>query len=655
MLRWSVVWCLLAWPAAWAASVSEVEQHYLALRELRDAIDVTRARGTDSSLAGEPLAALLARYPAQRTQLVQQLAQVDADETTSATDAQALAVMLAALDGGLSPLDTAIDESDAGQAACDYDAAEAARSAGLHGLQQRMYDCFAHAASALPYRDERLDRLGVFARLAVTDDAAQRKALWLALAPVWQAVNADNGADSAYRVMLGLAAAQMAQTGTEPGEAVRGIGVEPAQMAQWLEEILATWRDSLPAGEIEPWDYAYRFGAASRALQAQLPVAALRGINDRFYSDLGANPAGLSVQYDLAPRAGKDPVAFTTFGRRPRLAGDPGEPWVFAAYSSGGLGNLAELLHETGHAVHIAAIRTRPAFADWPDSDIFTEGIADLAALELWTPAWQARYLGQAANAQEGARERLAPVMLDIAWSLFEWRMIQEPTTDPNALWTRLTSDYLRIRPQPEHSWWAVRGQLVDAPGYMLNYAAGAVLVADLRARLAQQPMDNDWYARVAQGLYRFGLEQSSAAVIGDFLGRGVSPQALLDEIRALAQGGSSPPLRGIPLQRVADADGGAGTVVQRRVLREGRRPRSVGHRIELAQGQERLARGIGYAGGLVDGGHYAAFAGIAQAQAVARACEHADLLLGERGQACDHHVGAEAVHRYRVDSLYRE
>ena len=45
---------------------------------------------------------------------------------------------------------------------------------------------------------------------------------------------------------------------------------------------------------------------------------------------------------------------------------------MFATYRTGGLDNLNELLHETGHAVHIAAIHTRPAFADWPDSDPLT-------------------------------------------------------------------------------------------------------------------------------------------------------------------------------------------------------------------------------------------------------------------------------------------
>src|SRR5262249_58721265 len=101
------------------------------------------------------------------------------------------------------------------------------------------------------------------------------------------------------------------------------------------------------------------------------------------------------VHYEPEPRASKDPVAFTTFGRRPRAQGEsvvPGEPWVFATYEVGGFDNLGELLHETGHAVHIAAIRTRPAFADWPDSDVFTAALGDLASLELYEPAWQERH-----------------------------------------------------------------------------------------------------------------------------------------------------------------------------------------------------------------------------------------------------------------------
>jgi oligoendopeptidase F len=244
----------------------------------------------------------------------------------------------------------------------------------------------------------------------------------------------------------------------------------------------------------------------------------------------------LGVQYDLEPRPGKDPVAYTTFGgRAPRI-----EPWVFATYREGGLDNLNELLHETGHAVHLAAIRTRPAFRDWPDSDPFTEAIADLAALEVYEPRWQQRWLGDSVPLADGLRGRYGGIVLDVAWAVFELRMLREPAADPNAVWTALTRNYLRIRPHPELSWWAMRGQLVDAPGYMLNYAIGAMLIAAVRERIraCHGPFvmgDPTLYGWLAPRLYRFGLERPAREVIRAFLGGPVTPGPLIADLGRLA------------------------------------------------------------------------------------------------------------------------
>ncbi|HKN46340.1 MAG TPA: hypothetical protein VJ144_00085, partial [Candidatus Polarisedimenticolia bacterium] len=296
----------------------------------------------------------------------------------------------------------------------------------------------------------------------------------------------------------------------------------------------------------EPWDFSYAAGKAARDLASKVPVGSLRLLNDRFYKDLGADPVALHIQYDLEPRDGKDPVAFTTFGIRPRLragAWTPGEPWVFASYRVGGLDNLEELLHETGHAVHIAAIRARPAFEDWPDSDLFTEAIADIAALEVYEPGWQRKYLGAAASLADALRDKYAGIVMDTAWALFEIRMHRNPAQDPNLLWTEITGRYLGIKPHPDRAWWAVRGQLINLPGYMLNYAAGAILIADLRARTKALHGeygrgDPAWYPWVAERLYRFGLERPARAVIEDFLGRPPDPKALLADLRRAGPGG---------------------------------------------------------------------------------------------------------------------
>ncbi len=94
----------------------------------------------------------------------------------------------------------------------------------------------------------------------------------------------------------------------------------------------------------------------------------------------------------------------------------------------------------------------------------------------------------------------------------------------------------VRIKGYPDLAWWAVRGQLIDSPGYMMNYAAGAILNADLRARSLElygpySEGDPGWYDRISEALYRFGLEKTSKEVIEAFLGRPVSPQALLDDM----------------------------------------------------------------------------------------------------------------------------
>jgi Zn-dependent M32 family carboxypeptidase len=126
--------------------------------------------------------------------------------------------------------------------------------------------------------------------------------------------------------------------------------------------------------------------------------------------------------------------------------------------------------------------------------------------------------------------------MLDVAWALFELRMLRAPTQDPNAVWTEITSRYLHVIPHPELSWWAVRVQLVNSPGYMVNYGLGAVVTADLRQRIATQlgPFatgDERWFGWLSQNLLSSGQTHETAALLREFLGRSVSPQALLTEI----------------------------------------------------------------------------------------------------------------------------
>jgi oligoendopeptidase F len=261
----------------------------------------------------------------------------------------------------------------------------------------------------------------------------------------------------------------------------------------------------------------------------------------RYGDELGASPEQLGITLDLKPRRGKDPVAFTDFVRHGRYengAWRGGAFRVSASYRAGGLGNLYELMHEMGHGAHIAAIRARPAYCDWPDSDVLTEALADVFGVEAYEPAWERRYIGAAATPLEATRARLSGTMLDVAWALFEMRAHRDPAIDPSVLWAEITSRYLGIAAHPDLPWWALRGQLIDAPGYMTNYALGAIVTEALRARVrillgadAFEAPSPELYGWLSDRLYRYGLERSSREVVQDFLGGPLAPGPFLSLI----------------------------------------------------------------------------------------------------------------------------
>lgn len=539
---------LCAWtPADGSAEtlqIEEIEQTYQRVQSLRDDINTLRAQSGPTGTDGAKIPELLARYAGSRQQLMLELRGTDA-ANLNADDQRVVGVMRRATEN---QLDAEPDEniiargtdSSGKPQECDYNPAMLARS-GMDALSERMYHCFGIAAGSLFVDGEKLDRLTVLTRLAIVEQPKQRRALFLALDPVWKSVNGDGGEQSPWRMLIELSATRFKNNGSSTEASAALLGINPAVVESWLLSVLAAWRDTNAGADLEPWDFAHAGGAMDRALAPHLPLALLRPLNDRVYRELGADPVQLGVEYDLAPRAGKDPVAYTDFAARPWresvAAWKRGRFRVSASYTGGGSGNLAELLHETGHAIHIAAIRTRPAYTDWPDSDTFTEALADLVALDLYDSDWQQRYLGMVVTAVDARRAKYSGIILDTAWALFEIRMLRNPELDPNAVWTELTREYLHIRPHPEWSWWAVRGQLVHRPGSMLNYALGAILVADLRARTRElfgaRPWgDNTWYARVSERLFRFGLERPSRQVIEDYLGRPISPAALLRNLR---------------------------------------------------------------------------------------------------------------------------
>ena len=449
----------------------------------------------------------------------------------AADDARAVEAMRKSLEA------LAADETTAG--AREQTCKDAARhDADFGALRAALVSCYAEFGNRLQFEGGVVDRGTALQLLHVVEEPARRKALFDAFVPLWTALNGRNEADSPYRRMIVMAAADASKNGSEIDAAARAIGVDAGDIERWLVQILEAWRDASPDEMVEPWDYRYLNSAANRQLEAKIPTESLLPTNERFYGDLGVDLGKLAVVFDLEPRQDKSPLAYTDFLKRGRAVGSQWQrpvARVVGMYPMGGLFSLNELVHESGHAAHVSAIHTRPAYMDWPDT-LFLEAFADVPSWSVYEPAWQRRYLGAEVPAAISLRSLFGDVMLDVAWALFELRMLRSPDADPNAVWTDITSRYLRIVPHPEVPWWAMRVQLADNPGYMVNYGLGAMLTAEIRARTIESIGSFDagnpkWYAWQSDRLLRFGSERDTRALMQDLLGRPLSPDALLRQI----------------------------------------------------------------------------------------------------------------------------
>ena len=533
-------WSLLLPLASFAADsrlmadskeVSAVEYLYA---DVSDANSILAAidSGLLSSYQGKDRAAWAQFYTEKNAQLARELKRLPTSDL-SGRDTRAIAAMrkqMKAFSGGGALFSPAAKCQDASRKDLAYPQ-----------LKSALVACFVEIGNSLSFEGGKINRVSALDLLHETSDATRRRAVFLAFVPLWQAINGNNEPDSPYRRMIAGAAAEAAKGGSEIANAGRDVGIDPPEVERWLMQILDAWREASGDAVVEPWDFRFQAGEADRLLGTYIPRESLQPINQRYYRDLGADLEQMGTLYDLGPRPDKAALAYTEFvthGRQVKGVWQPTVARVSAPYERGGLFVLNELVHENGHVVNISAIRNRPAFVDWP-SDLFAEAFADVPAWSTYEPLWQRRYLGHEAPEQLSLRALYSVVVLDVAWSLFELRMFRTPTTDPNALWTEITSRYLHIVPHPELSWWAVRVQLADIPGYMVNYGFGAILTADMRKHIAAVlgPFDTGdprWYGWLSAHLLRYGSERETRTLMQNFLGRPVSPHALLEQIHRL-------------------------------------------------------------------------------------------------------------------------
>jgi hypothetical protein len=518
--------------------ITDVERSFGELLAAFGDLVVARTRGAPIDPASGSTRALARRYRARRRAFDGALDAVATGDVVAGEEARALANMHATLPW--------LDELEPTPGARPTEGGATDEEPAVARARATLYRRYGEAAGSLRFSRETIDRPTALNRLATESDPAARRALFEALAPVWRVIDGDGGDASPYRRLLRASAARWAEHGSPIEANAVALGLPPRSLEGMLNEILATWRTVIGPGRIEPWDYRYVTGAAARLLDPLVPAERLRSVNDDYLAALGADPGGLTISYDILPRPDRPPVPVAfTLGMGARAADQsptgpwmPRPPWVFATYAEGGIGNLLELLHESGHALHMAAVRTRPAFLDFPEaSAAYLEGTADVLGWDVDEPVWQRRWLGGAAEPREALLNRYGAVMLDICWALFEIEVHRHPERRPNDVWTEVTADGLGLEPHPEWSWWAVRGQLIDGPGYLANYALSAIMAAAVRARIAELrgawfEGDPGWYPFVAEALFTPGASRPPADLLGTFLDGPLTADALLADLR---------------------------------------------------------------------------------------------------------------------------
>jgi hypothetical protein len=510
-----------------SSQFDELERSYLALGDAFGALVVARHRGDD-------VTTMERTYGEQRRAIAAALVERDG---TWAADEQP---MVASIESALGWM----DEWEAVEGLVEVGGPEV-EPAEVAELRRRTFRAFGEAAAAVRVGDEVIDRVTAFGRLSTERDPARRRAVFDALESVWRAVDGDGGPSSPYRTLVHSSAARWAREGSPVEAAATALGMAPGSLEPTLREVQAAWRDVRGPELVEPWDYRYLVGSMDRHVGRHVTRERLQPINDAHLRSLGADPEALRIRYDVTPRPGRPPIAtaFTVGSNMGRMGGDgvwqPATPWIFATYAAGGLGNLEELLHESGHALHEAAIRARPAlYSPLAEDGGLSEGIGDLVGWDAHEPAFQRRYLGAASEPHESRLGRYGGVMLDVCWALFEIVLHRDPDLDPNMVWAELTANGLGIVPHPEQASWAVRGQLIDGPGYMANYALSAMVAAAVRARIRDvrgdwlaEGGDPGWYEFVSDGLLRFGASRPARDVLTEFLDGPLTATPLLEDL----------------------------------------------------------------------------------------------------------------------------
>ena len=249
------------------------------------------------------------------------------------------------------------------------------------------------------------------------------------------------------------------------------------------------WRTHLKGPALQPWDYWYAAAGAGRELSHAIPRDAVLPLSERFYRDLGADlPSSACFTISTCARARRRWRIPTTCASVDASAGAGARRYRASRRTTNKVGCSCSTNWFTRTATRCTRRRCVRArrFILWAmtcSSRLLPTSLRG-ACLEPALAAQIPRQQRYHERHRCGSSIRTSCSTSRGACS--SCAMLHDPSADPNAVWTEITSRYLNVVPHPELSWWALRVQLVRWPGYMINYGLGAVLTADIRQRIAE-------------------------------------------------------------------------------------------------------------------------------------------------------------------------
>ena len=190
--------------------------------------------GGAKSFGGRDLAAWTMRLDAQRKQFDAAMSRIEPG-TIDAADRDALASMRKSV------TDLAADDTNAGVPLRTCADAQR-RDLDYSSLRAALVSCYVEHGNRLRYDGGTIDRGTALQLLHVVEDRASRQALFAAFVPLWTALNGRGEADSPYRRMIAMAAADARKNGSQIDAAARAIGVQSTDVEHWLVQGLAAWR-----------------------------------------------------------------------------------------------------------------------------------------------------------------------------------------------------------------------------------------------------------------------------------------------------------------------------------------------------------------------------------------------------------------------------